>query len=53
MKRLFLLFTVLAIFVATGCQETPQGDPAFKKEPADMEKLQPVEGEKMQTAPEA
>ena len=53
MKRLFLLMTVLLLFVSAGCQDTPQGDPNFKKEKVDMEKLQPKQGEKMQVAPDA
>ena len=51
MKRLFLLMTVLALFVTAGCQDTPKGDPNFKKEKANMDELQPEQGKKLQQAP--
>ena len=52
MKRFFILFTVLALFVSAGCQQTPAGDPEFKKKKANMEELQPTQ-EKLQEAPGA
>ena len=53
MKRTFLLLTMLCLFVAAGCEQAPAGDPAFKKEKANMEELQPVQGQKLQEAPGA
>lgn len=53
MKRLFLMFSMLALLVSAGCQQTPAGDPEFKKDKVNMEELQPTQGEKMQQAPDA
>ena len=39
MKRLFLMLSIVGLFLAAGCEATPAGDPEFKKEKAAPEKM--------------
>jgi hypothetical protein len=54
MKRCFLLMVCFMLAMASGCQEGPKGDPAFKKEQADPEVFEVKDkGNKLQEAPGA
>jgi len=53
MQRCFLLMVCFFLALAVGCQDGPEGDPAFKKEKVDPTSEQPVEGKKDQEAPPA
>ncbi len=52
MRKCFFLLVCIVLAIV-GCQEGPQGDPAFKKEKADPASKMPVKGQRQQEAPPA